>query len=59
MNKYVLISLHDENKKAVATKLHKQFSHPSSEKLLKLFNNEGVDDKMLEKAIIEVTNACD
>ena len=59
MSKYVLISLHDENKKAVATKLHKQFSHPSSEKLLKLVNNAGVNDKMLEKAIIEVTNACE
>ena len=59
MSKYVLISFHDENKNAVATELHKKFSHPSSEKILKLVNNAGVNDKMLEKAIFDVTNACE
>ena len=48
------------DKMKVARKLHSQFPHPSTDKLLKLINNAGlVDDKELKEAIIEIYQTCE
>ena len=41
-----------------ANKLHKQFAHPSSEKLIKLVRNSGIQDKNLGKEIIDISASC-
>ena len=41
-----------------AIKLHRQFGHPSCEKLLRLVRNAGINDKMLEKEIIAISQQC-
>ena len=41
--------------KSIAKKLHIQFDHPTSEKLIKLLKNGGYDDKELAKEVREVT----
>ena len=42
-----------------AAKLHRQFGHPSSSKLLSLIKNAGVVDKKLEEAVISYSDSCD
>ena len=49
----------EAEKKKVAEKLHKQFSHPSSEKLLSLVKNSGVKDKAFLKVVREVPSQCE
>ena len=46
-------------KSKVANKLHKQFAHPASSKLIKLLKDGGVDDPVLHKLIEEITEKCD
>ena len=47
-------------KKAMALKLHRQFVHPTAEKLLKLVNlSDQKDDYELKTEILEVTQSCD
>ena len=48
----------DRDLKAIAKKLHIQFDHPTSEKLIKLLKNGGYDDKDLAKEVREVTEKC-
>ena len=48
----------DRDPKAIAKKLHIQFDHPTSEKLIKLLKNGGYDDKDLAKEVREVTEKC-
>ena len=45
--------------KSVAKKLHYQFTHPRTEKLVQLIKTAGVDDKELFQAIEDVRNRCD
>ena len=33
----------------IANKLHRQFGHPTCDKLIKLIRNAGINDKLLEK----------
>ena len=48
------------DKKKVAYKLHSQFSHPTSEKLIKLVNSAGLsDDQELKDQICEVSRNCE
>ena len=47
-----------ENLKKV-TKLHKQFAHPSSERLKRLIWNSGVRDPGIDKVVDDVTQKCD
>ena len=51
----------DENAdvKSVAKKLHQQFNHPPSEKMIKYVKDSGVNDDNLFHAIKEVGERCD
>ena len=40
-------------------KLHKQFAHPSSERLIKLIRNAGIIDKSVGGIVDDVTTSCD
>ena len=42
----------------IAMILHRQFGHPSSEKLIKLIRNAKTCDKLLEQEIINITQNC-
>ena len=42
----------------MALKLHRQFAHPSAERLVKLVENQGKECKELTKAIREVSRKC-
>ena len=56
----ILLSLNENcDVKSVAKKLHQQFSHPTTERLVKLIKNSGVKDEELFRAIEEVGNQCD
>jgi len=48
----------DDNHK-IAAKLHKQFAHPSSEKLKKFLIGAGRNDSLLLKAVDDITNKCE
>ena len=43
----------------MAEKLHKQFGHPSFQKLISLVKNAGVDNRNLEEALEKYSNNCD
>ena len=43
----------------IALKIHKQFSHPSSEKLLSLVKNAGVKDKEFLQLVKDVPSQCE
>ena len=49
----------DANVKAVAKKLHIQFSHPKSNRLIKLVKDAGVDNSELEDELKILDNKCD
>lgn len=45
--------------KKVALKLHRQFGHPSCERLIQMIRNSGVKDSNLEDKISAITEECD
>ena len=47
-----------EEKEKIAHKLHGQFSHPTSDKLLQLIKDSGVDDNELKESIIKLDLSC-
>ena len=47
-----------QSSRNIAHKLHRQFGHPTSEKLIKLVRNAGMNDKLLEKEIINISQQC-
>ena len=49
----------EDDKSKIALKLHKQFSHPSSDKLIKLLNDGGINDKILEKEVRKIDENCE
>ena len=49
----------DTNFDQMAVKLHKQFAHPTVEKLKKLLQDAGIDDKELYRSIDRISNSCD
>ena len=46
------------NDKAIARKLHRQFAHPTSERLIRLIRNTGKKNKNLEKEIHHASKYC-
>ena len=55
----VLFSINDSSLKQIAVKLHKQFAHPSSEKLIKLIKKSGCYDGHLIEEIQSISDSCD
>ena len=55
----VLLSITNSDMPATAKKLHQQFSHPSSRRLINLVKTSGVEDEELFKSIEKVTERCD
>ena len=53
------VSAVHSNKRAIAEKLHKQFAHPSSEKLIKLMKDAGRNDGELFNLVNDVTSGCE
>ncbi|CAL4122709.1 unnamed protein product, partial [Meganyctiphanes norvegica] len=51
-------SRESKNTRAIAEKLHKQFAHPTADKLIKLVRNSGVKDKLLEEEIKVLSGKC-
>ena len=43
----------------VAIKLHKQFGHPSSQRLIQMIRNSGVKDSKLENKICQISENCE
>ena len=48
-----------EDKLKIATKLHRQFSHPSGNKLCKLAKDAGVTDKEFLKILADIPTSCE
>ena len=57
--KYVLYSFEEKDCKVKALKLHKQFAHPSTEKLIKLIKESGIKDARLEEEVKKIENNCE
>ena len=55
--RFTLLSM--GNVKKTAEKLHKQFAHPTAEKLIKLIRDAGYGDKKLEDAVNSLSGSCD
>ena len=49
----------DSDPEKVALKLHKQFGHPSAQKLVKLIKNSNFSSPQLEKKIEMVSETCE
>ena len=49
----------NSNVKSVAKKLHQQFGHPSTQRLVKFVKDSGEDNKDLIKSLEDVGNNCD
>ena len=47
-----------QSSRNIASKLHRQFGHPTSEKLIKLVKKAGINDKQLEKEINFISQQC-
>ena len=47
-----------QSKRNIANKLHRQFGHPTSDRLIKLIRNAGINDKLLEKEIVSISQQC-
>lgn len=54
-----LAAVEERNVKKTASKLHRQFGHPTSAKLIKLINNAGIKISGLEQAVQKVTEECE
>ena len=59
MDKQVLFSFKSKSLKKVAMKLHRQFGHPSAERLIKMIRNSGCNNSALEKEIICLSEKCE
>ena len=53
-----MFSVENKDVKRVATKLHKQFGHPTSDKLVRLDKDAGCGSAPLENEIVEITESC-
>ena len=54
-----MISVSDKNIRNVAVKLHKQFGHASSEKLIRLIRNSGTKNTKLESVLENISKSCE
>ena len=48
----------ENSARCIASKLHRQFAHPTPAKLIKLIRNAGVKDKILEREINLISSQC-
>ena len=46
------------NERDIASKLHRQFGHPTPKTLIKIINNAGINNKDLEKEIDTISQMC-
>ena len=56
---FTMVSKTTEEKRKTAIKLHKQFAHPRSDRLIKLTKNGGTEDRDLFSMIQEVEATCE
>ena len=49
----------DKANESKISKLHKQFAHPSSDKLIELIRNSGISDKKIEDMVTTISDNCD
>ena len=49
----------DKSNVSKISKLHKQFAHPTPEKLIDLIRNSGIVDKKIEDTVKEISKNCD
>lgn len=54
-----LAALQGREVSKTAYKLHRQFGHPTADKLVKLISNSGIKDSKLEQAVRKVTEECE
>ena len=54
-----MFSVKDKNVYDIASKLHRQFGHPNSDKLIKLIKNAGDYDKTLIEAVKTISSECE
>ena len=57
----LLVNKNQKSKRAIALKLHRQFTHPTPDKLVKLLNSAGQpwnEDQQLEDLINDISNEC-
>ena len=60
-NNITLTVVHDKTNRDIAIKLHRQFAHPTSNKLIKLIDSAGdkwKNNMELKNEIVKVTNTC-
>ena len=57
--KHILLTFGSAGPDAIATKLHRQFAHPSAERLKKLIKDARQDDEELMEAVEKITKECD
>ena len=57
--KYILYSYGLRDSKVKALKLHRQFAHPSKEKLIKLIREAGIRDSELEEEVRRIEENCE
>ena len=57
--RYVMYTHGGEKAKGKALKLHRQFAHPSKERLIKLIKDAGIRDKELEEELKKVGENCE
>ena len=56
---HILLTFGSAGPDAIATKLHRQFAHPSAERLKKLIKDARQDDEELMEAVEKITKECD
>ena len=52
-----MFAVEDKDDKRVSSKLHRQFGHPTADKLITLMKNSDCNNEMLKNAIIDVTKS--
>ena len=52
-----MFAVEDKDVERVSSKLHRQFGHPTADKLISLIKNSGCNNEMLKNAIIDLTKS--
>ena len=47
-----------KDNRVIASKLHRQFAHPTPERLIKIIRNSGNNNKDLEKEVNNISQKC-
>ena len=54
----MLADINDKDERSIASKLHRQFAHPTSRTLNKLIQNAGIENKKLQKEVESISKKC-